>query len=110
MIFRMLAVMAEFERDQVSERTKFAMAHKKACNQRVGTVPYGYDLAADGITLEPNAAEQSVIVVIDQLRAEGATLQAIADELQRRQLKTKKGNDKWAVSAVKRIVDRSKAA
>src|SRR5437762_1763339 len=30
MIFRMMAVMAEFERDQVSERTSMALSYKKA--------------------------------------------------------------------------------
>lgn len=29
MVFRMLAVLAEFERDQISERTTTAMQHKK---------------------------------------------------------------------------------
>lgn len=42
MTVRMLAVMAEFERDQVSERT--SMPHKKSKGQRVGTVPFGFDL------------------------------------------------------------------
>jgi len=32
MMFRLLAVLAEFERDLTSERTKTAMAHKKANN------------------------------------------------------------------------------
>ncbi|MEE9311133.1 MAG: recombinase family protein [Planctomycetota bacterium] len=36
MIFRMLAVLSEFERDQISERTKAALAHKKSLGQRVG--------------------------------------------------------------------------
>jgi DNA invertase Pin-like site-specific DNA recombinase len=30
MVFRMLAGLSEFERDQVSDRTRFALAHKKA--------------------------------------------------------------------------------
>jgi hypothetical protein len=38
MVFRMLAVLAEFERDQISERTTMALAHKKARGERVGSV------------------------------------------------------------------------
>ena len=46
MVFRMLAVLAEFERDLISERTRAAMATKRANGQRVGAVPFGCDLAA----------------------------------------------------------------
>jgi site-specific DNA recombinase len=42
MVFRMLAVLAEFERDQISERTTMAMAHKRSQGHRIsGQVPYG---------------------------------------------------------------------
>ena len=51
MVFRMLAVMAEFERDVISERTTTAMAHKKSQGERVGEIPFGYQLAADGVML-----------------------------------------------------------
>lgn len=37
MIFRMLAVLAEFERDQISERTTMALAHKGLKGERTGT-------------------------------------------------------------------------
>ena len=68
MVFRMLATLAEFERDQIAERTKNALRHKKANSERVGTVPFGYDLAADGITLSPNTDEIEAIAIINQLR------------------------------------------
>jgi DNA invertase Pin-like site-specific DNA recombinase len=42
MVFRMLGVLNEFERDQVSERTKAALAHKKETNQVYNHTPYGY--------------------------------------------------------------------
>jgi len=46
MVFRMLAVLAEFERDQVAERTKGALAHLRNQGKRIsGKIPYGYDLA-----------------------------------------------------------------
>jgi len=35
MVFRMLAVMSEFERDLVSERTRLAMAHLKKLGKRI---------------------------------------------------------------------------
>ncbi len=42
MIFRMLAVMAEFERDLVSERTKSALDYKRSNGKKLGgRVPFG---------------------------------------------------------------------
>ncbi|MEP3479987.1 MAG: recombinase family protein [Fuerstiella sp.] len=71
MVFRMLAVMAEFERDQISERTRVALAHKKAQGERVGRIPFGHDLHEDGKTLLENEAEQAVIEQVKALRGQG---------------------------------------
>jgi DNA invertase Pin-like site-specific DNA recombinase len=77
MMFRMLAVLAEFERDQISERTTTAMRFKAAQGQRVGKIPFGYDLAADGITLVANPIEQATIKTINELRANGFSMQKL---------------------------------
>ncbi len=106
MIFRMLAVMAEFERDQVSERTSMAMAHKKSKGQRVGTVPFGFDLSADGVTLVRNETEQAVIETVRVLRARGLSYRAIAAELEAEKILTKAGETKWSHTTIKSICDR----
>ena len=106
MIFRMLAVMAEFERDQVSERTSMAMAHKKSKGQRVGTVPYGFDLSADGVNLVRNETEQAVIATIHALRARGLSYRAIAAELEAECILTKAGEAKWSHTTIKSICGR----
>lgn len=106
MVFRMLAVLAEFERDQVSERTRLAMDHKKSCNERVGTIPYGFDLENDGTTLIPNSQEQETIAIIRELRARGLSLRSIASELQLQGRLTKKGHEKWTHTAVQSIIHR----
>lgn len=110
MVFRMLAVMAEFERDQVSERTRFAMSHKKSKGERVGTVPFGFDVATNGVNLVRNESEQVAIALIIELRKAGETFQAIASELERRGVVTKKGNAKWGLMAVRNIVLANQAA
>ncbi|AMV32779.1 DNA-invertase hin [Pirellula sp. SH-Sr6A] len=107
MIFRMLAVLAEFERDQVSERTKFALAHKRAKSQRVGAIPYGFDLAPDGETLLPNEREQETIEVIHELRRRGMSLRAIAEALTNDQRTPKKGAPQWTHTTIARIVART---
>jgi DNA invertase Pin-like site-specific DNA recombinase len=109
MVFRMLATLAEFERDQIAERTKSALAHKKSKGERTGTVPYGSDLANDGIKLEPNAAELEAIGLINELRAAGLSLRDIANELTKRSIPTKKGNAKWSHTAIQAILTRKAA-
>jgi DNA invertase Pin-like site-specific DNA recombinase len=92
MVFRMLAVLAEFERDQVSERTTMAMAHKRSQGQRISRyIPYGQQLSADGIHLEANAAEQAVLAVARELHAAGMSSRKIAAELDARGMRSRVG-------------------
>jgi site-specific DNA recombinase len=106
MVFRMLAVMAEFERDQVSERTTMALRHKQSKGERVGTVPYGFDLGADGKKLVANPHEQAVIAEIQMLRAKGYTYRDIAAELEQRGIPTKKGNQ-WQAATIRNLAIRA---
>ena len=47
MVFRLLAVLNEFERDQISDRTRFALAHKRDKGEKTGgDVPFGYRVRA----------------------------------------------------------------
>lgn len=109
MTFRLLAVLAEFERDQVSERTKMALAHKRRKSERVGKVPVGFELAADGVQLVPVAAEQAVVALVAELRAGGMSLRGIAAELDRRGVPTKEGGAGWKHSTIQRLVARGAA-
>jgi site-specific DNA recombinase len=85
MVFRLLAVMNEFERDQISERTTAALQYKKSKGEKTGgAIPYGHDLDANGVSLLPNPNEQDVIARAKALHAGGLSLRKIADELDRR--------------------------
>jgi len=106
MVFRMLAVLAEFERDLVSERTRTALAHIRGQGRKTGgDVPFGYD-SEDG-TLVKNEKESRVVNLILQFHVQGMALRAICRELQRRHYKTKRGNPKWSPSVVARIIHRA---
>lgn len=106
MVFRLLAVLSEFERDLASERTKSALAHKAAKGERTGDIPYGWDLAANGIQLVENPAEQCVLSRIRECHAAGKTLREIADQLTAEGVPTKKRRARWTHQAVGRIVSR----
>ena len=106
MVFRMMGVLNEFERDQISERTTAALAYKKSRGERTGKVPFGKSLASDGITLEVNALEEQVLDLIAQLHAAGESMRKIADELNRRNVPSK-GGKPWKHSTIQRIIGRA---
>lgn len=105
-----LAGAAEMERNLTRERTRAALAVKRANGQRIGTVPYGYDLADDGTTLIENPAEQATITDVKAMRAAGRKLKQIAAELTGRGVPTKTGKaTKWTHQSVARILARGAA-
>jgi len=106
MVFRMLAVLAEFERDQIKERTSAALQHKKSKGERVGTLPYGYRTTDDGVHLEEDPAEQDVVRLVQSLRERGMTLSAINEELGRRGIRNRNGNTNWRLNTLSIIAGR----
>jgi len=82
MVFRLLAVLAEFERDVISERTSMAMRHMRATGRYTGgATPFGFALLANG-ELEAVDEEQAVIARVRALYAMGGTsLRKIAFKL-----------------------------
>ncbi|MFO0066485.1 MAG: recombinase family protein, partial [Pirellulaceae bacterium] len=87
MVFRMLAVLAEFERDQLSERVTMAMDHKRRKSERIsGRIPYGFTLAADGVALVAEPTEQNTLATIRQLRDAGASIRSIVAHLNNNQV------------------------
>ena len=109
LVLNVLMSVAQWEREVIGERTTDAMQYKKSKGQRVGAVPFGFDLADDGISLIPNAQEQQVITGINSLRSEGYSLREIAEELTRQGITTKEGNDSWSHQAVAKILTRKVA-
>jgi DNA invertase Pin-like site-specific DNA recombinase len=108
--FRLLAVLNEFERDQVSERTRAALAHKRATGQKTGgCVPFGYDDQGGGKLIE-NQVEQQTLDLIWRLRRQGCSLRRIAAELEKREIRTKTGKRRWNPKTVAAIVKRSPGA
>jgi DNA invertase Pin-like site-specific DNA recombinase len=69
------------ERVIVRERIRATFAEKRARGERIGTVPYGYRLAADGVHLELHEAEQDVIDTVRRLSSDGLSQRAVVAEL-----------------------------
>ncbi len=101
MVFRMLAVLAEFEREQIAERTSAAIQHKKSKLLSYGRTPFGY--TKRGGKLRANREEQKTIKRIYRESKEGHSLRAIADRLNLNQITGKRGG-KWYASSVSYIL------
>jgi DNA invertase Pin-like site-specific DNA recombinase len=96
---------AMFERGLIRERTKAALAAKKARGERVGQVPYGFKLdPRDGRRIIEDEVEQVAIRAALALRREGRSVRAIADELER--LAYRSRGRRWNKSTVGRLLQR----
>lgn len=81
MFFSLLAVFAEFERDQASERTIAGLARRKSQGLKLGGEPeYGY-MADEHGYLAPCPEEQKIIQKMRRLRSEGQSYKKVADLL-----------------------------
>ena len=104
MVFRMLAVLAEFERDLISERTLSAMDHLRRQGRKVsGNVPFGWE-EAEGGRLVPNEAERAVVEMLRKRRAEGASFRDIARELEAARVPTKSGLLTWTPATIRGVL------
>lgn len=93
-----VAALAEWETDNLSERIKMALEEKVASGERVGNVPYGFDLSEDDTLVRNDQAE--VVLNMIQKFKEGWSSTKIADYL------NKTNDDKvfWHHKAIYRIL------
>lgn len=107
MVFKMLAVLADFERDQIGERTKMALAHKRNMGEVYAATPFGFD-AIDGRLVEVKK-EAMVIADILRMREAGSSLAEIAESLNARGVEGKRGG-RWYASTVRYLINRQARA
>lgn len=107
MVFRMLAVLSEFERDLVGERTKAALAHKKAKGEKYGPVPFGFQ-EVEGRLVEVRREAQAVAEII-RMRERGLAYREIADRLNTDGVTGKRGGQ-WHASTVRYVINRQQIA
>jgi len=104
---RMVDAFSEYERLVIKARTKAALQAKTRRGEKTGgQSPYGYELGNDGKTLVPNQAEQEVIGLVRELRAQGETLQAIAKTLNDRGIQ-RRGGGQWDHQFISRLMKRA---
>lgn len=84
MLRSVLDAVAQYERRVISSRIRAALAVKAAKGERVGKIPFGWSLAADGRHLLVDESEQQVAELAKALRDQGLTYRSIARELAHR--------------------------
>jgi len=105
-MMRLVAEIAQLEREQTAERTVQALGVKRENRERLGTTPLGFTTTAgeDGtriVTLDP--AEQATVRLARELRAEGRSLRQIAAALTGAGRKTKRGGN-WRPATVRNLL------
>lgn len=81
MVLNILASISEWEREAIVERTRDALSVKRAKGERLGAIPFGFQLGPDGLTLVENTEEQKAISRVCNLRDTGLSQRAIAEQL-----------------------------
>jgi len=97
----LLDAFAAYERALIRARTKGALAVKKARGERIGGVPLGSSVGADG-RLAVDAAETAAVARARELRAEGRSLREIAAALDAEGHRPR--GKRWHVETLSRIV------
>ena len=103
LVLNIMVSVSEWEREAIAERTRDALGLKSSKGECVGNIPFGCSLAADGVHLESNPAEQQIVTRVRTLRATGVTLRAIATELNREGFRTRRGTP-WRLQYVAAVL------
>jgi DNA invertase Pin-like site-specific DNA recombinase len=112
LVLNIMASVSQWEREAIGERTREAMRHLKREGRRVGTLPYGFALAPDNVTLVENPMERQTLARMRELEAQGRPLRGIAAKINAEGHRTRTGRP-WHLSGVHKLLrkaDRDRAA
>jgi len=97
LVLNVLMSVAQWERETIGERTKEALAHKKARGERLGTPAMGTRII-DGKAVKDHEEIRTLRYIV-QLREESLSLRAIANKLNNERIRTKRGKE-WKAQSV----------
>lgn len=101
LVANILASVAQWERETISERTSAALQVKAKRCERVGGIPFGFQLGAGG-KLEPNPTERSVVKRVQDMRRNGETFRSIVATLNCEQVPAR--GKRWHLNSVARML------
>lgn len=107
MVLTVMASVAEFEARRISERTKGALAARKAQGKPLGAqLPHVKEANAQRATAAQQQAEELAAKVLPLRLRDGLSMQEIADRLHEQQVPTPSGRGRWSAVAVSRTLKR----
>ena len=104
----LLAAFAEHERDQISARTRAALAAAQARGTRLGNprLEQARPVALAAVTAQADQRAANVMPIIRQLQASGlSSLRAIAEALNARGIRKVRG-ERWHAFSVSNVIHR----
>jgi len=105
LVLNILMSVSQWEREEISARTKAAMQAKKSKGEYTGgKAPLGWRIDEDGNEI-PDEIEQRLIAVVRSYRNSGLSYSAIAQKLTEANFTSRTGSAKFSKSAAKRIND-----
>lgn len=63
-IFKLMSVLAEYERDQIVERTKMALDHKRRMGEALGNIPFGFRRGPAGELLRDENEQRALALIL----------------------------------------------
>jgi DNA invertase Pin-like site-specific DNA recombinase len=108
-MLQMYAIFADLEGRRISERTKRALAAKKAQGFKLGTPEpsRGGTVTASVMRAKADNFALNTAPLIESLAAQGMSEYQIAKELIRRGVKSARGGDSWNGTAVRSVRERA---
>jgi DNA invertase Pin-like site-specific DNA recombinase len=110
---RLMAVIAQEEREMIAARTKAALAQAKARGVRLGGWKGGPKvdaaLGTTALVARADAFADSVAPIVSGLRGEGLSLAGIASRLSAQGIRTPRGGQ-WTATAVRNVLARQGGA
>jgi DNA invertase Pin-like site-specific DNA recombinase len=94
---------AAYERALLRARTKAALQAKRRKGERVGQIPFGYQLAEDGVRLVEHPGEQRAIALVRELRSTGLSQRAIVAHLNAHHIDAARGRA-WHLPMIQRLL------
>lgn len=94
-----ISSVAQFERENTSERVSFGMAEKVRQGEYIPLAPFGYVKGADG-KLIVNKIEKEIFLQVVEMVSTGYSLRQTCEYLTNIGLKTRRSNDVWKVSTL----------
>jgi len=114
LVLNVLVSVGQWEREIIGERTSEAMAHLISKGVKVGRPGLGWEYAEetdhDGHRIiRKDRSEAATVRMILRLRKQGLPLRAIADQLEAKGRKTKRGG-RWQSETVRKVLIRHQGA